>query len=160
MQYRMPLAIYAMKAHCWFLFNLCSFSASGPFSTKILFRLSATGIYWLTRLFLTRNFPENLHFTFDEFEFLPVQLSSLSLWMASHPLSATPSSFGLSAKLLRVHAVTLSELLMKKLNSADLSINPWCTLLVTGLQINFILLITTQDLQHHTTVTVWLFIYI
>lgn len=90
----------------------------------------------------------------------PVQLSSLSLWMASHPLSATPSSFGLSAKLLRVHAVTLSELLMKKLNSADLSINPWCTLLVTGLQINFILLITTQDLQHHTTVTVWLFICI
>lgn len=124
MQHRTLLAIYAMKAHCCFLFNLFYSNASGPFPTKILSRLSATSVYWLTRLFLTRNFPENVHFTFDEFKFLPVQLSSLSLWMASHPLSATPSSFVLSAKLLRAYAITLSELLMKNLNSVGFSINP------------------------------------
>lgn len=66
----------------------------------------------------------------------------MSLWMTAWPSGAatTPPNFVSSANLLRVHPVPVSRLLMKKSNSICHGTDPW---LVTGLRLDFVLLITT-----------------
>ena len=61
--------------------------------------------------------------------------------MAARPFgtTTTPPSFVSSANLLRVHSVPLSRSLMKMSDSTSPSIDPW---LVTGLQLDFMVLIT------------------
>ncbi|KAF1440525.1 Zinc finger RNA-binding protein, partial [Pygoscelis papua] len=63
---------------------------------------------------------------------------STTLWHISHS-----SQFVSSANLWRVHSAPSSRSLMKVLNRTGPSIDPWCTLLVTSLQLGFILLINT-----------------
>ncbi|KAK1208189.1 ZFR protein, partial [Pygoscelis papua] len=74
-----------------------------------------------------------------------LQPVEISLWMAAQPsgTSATAPSFVSSANLLRVHSAPSSRSLRKILNMTGPSIDPWGTLLVTSLQLGFILLITT-----------------
>lgn len=55
-------------------------------------------------------------------------------------LSATPPSFVSPTDLLRVHSFNQ---LMKMLNDIGPSTDPWGTLLVIGLQMDFVLLIRT-----------------
>lgn len=55
-------------------------------------------------------------------------------------LSATPPSFVSPTDLLRVHSFNQ---LMKMLNDIGPSIDPWGTLLVISLQMDFVLLIRT-----------------
>jgi len=55
----------------------------------------------------------------------------------------TPPSFLSPANLLRVDFILLFKSLMKMLNKTRLSTDPWKTLLVTGLQRDSVLLMTT-----------------
>jgi len=64
--------------------------------------------------------------------------------MATQPsgTAATPHILVSSANLLRVHSVPPSRSLVKWLNGTGPSIDPWGTPLVTGLLLDFVLLIT------------------
>lgn len=55
-------------------------------------------------------------------------------------VSTSPPSFPSPGSLLRLHSVTW--VIMKMLNSIGPSISPWCTPLVTGLQLELVPLIT------------------
>jgi len=57
-------------------------------------------------------------------------------------VSATPSSFVSLADLLKVDTIPSSRSLMKIWNKARCSTNPWGTLLITGLQLDSVLLIS------------------
>ena len=147
MQPRRSLAAFGTRAHCCLVVNLVPTRTPRAFSAKLFRSWSAPSMYWCMDLFLPRC--RTLHFPSLNFmRFLSAHSSSLlrSLGMAAQPsgVSATPRSLVSSAYFLRVHSVTTSRSVMKMLNSMRSGINCWGTPLVTGLQLDFMLLITTH----------------
>ncbi|KAK4807064.1 hypothetical protein QYF61_018405 [Mycteria americana] len=94
--FRMPLAFFATRAHCWLMFNLVSTRTPRFFAEKLLPSWASPSKYWCLGLFLPR-------------------------------VPSAPSS----------------RSLMKILNRTGPRTDPWGTLLVTGLQLDFVPLITT-----------------
>ncbi|KAK4826847.1 hypothetical protein QYF61_011715 [Mycteria americana] len=95
--------------------------------------------------------------------FLSAHFSSLSrsLWMAARPsdVSATPPSFVSSRNLPRVCSAPSSRSLMKVLNNIGSSIDSYSTPLVTGLHLDFELLITTLvSIIHYVFTTTVVFL--
>ena len=114
------------------------------FFTKLLSSWVATS--WCLGLFFPRC--RTLHISLLNFmKFLSAHFSSLSrsLWMAAQlcGVLVTCPSFVSSANLVRLHSVPSSRSLMKVLNRTGPSIYSWGPLLVTGLQLDFVPLITT-----------------
>jgi len=58
-------------------------------------------------------------------------------------VSVLPPSLASSVNLLGVHSNTVARALTKMLNGTGPIIDPWGTPLVSGLQLDFVLLITT-----------------
>lgn len=107
-------------------------------------------LFLCLRLFLSRN--RTLHFPLlNSMRCLLVHFSSLSrsFCMATQPpsLSNTPPSFVSSANLWKVHDVPAPRSLMKMISSIGSSIYPFRTPLVTGQQLDFMLLITDLPAQ-------------
>lgn len=138
MQPRMPLTFCTARSHWHLLFNSVSANASGQlfffFFTKLLSRWSAGSIYWYMSLFLHRNFPGEICAWFC--------WTSLGSYLSKAPVHSSEWQHNYweyqslllvlsHANLLRVHAILFSGSLMRVL-SMGLSINAWCTLLVTG----------------------------
>lgn len=117
-------------------------------------------MYWFLGLFHPRC--RTLHMSLLNFtRSLPVHVSSLtrSLWLATWPSgeSATPSSFVSSRNLLRVRSTPRSRLLMNMLKRIRHRLDPQCTSLIAGLQLDFVPITTilraqplSQFLIHHT----------
>lgn len=82
------------------------------------------------------------HFSFVELHRVPLHMLFLQLfqvlWIAAHPsgLANTTPSFLSSAALVKVHSISSSRSLVKKLKSTCPSIDPWGTSLVTVLQLD------------------------
>lgn len=87
-----------------------------------------------------------------EFHDIPVCPTVWNHEVQPFGVSATPHSFASTANLLRVHPAPFSRSLMKILNRIGPSIDSWDTLLVTGLQLDFVPLIigcsTSFQLNH------------
>jgi len=127
--------------------QLCGHQDPWVLFCKAAFQLVAPhNMYWCVGLFLCKD--RNLRFSLLNFmRFLWAHLFSLlrSLWMAAGPsgASATPLSFVLSTDLLRVHSAPSSRSLMKMLTRSGPAVDPWGTQLVTGLQLDFVWLVTS-----------------
>lgn len=89
---------------------------------------------------------QDFEFPFHEGLFGPsLQLVEVPLKgdTAQNGISAANPSFISSAALLRVYSIPSSRLLMKMFTTIGPSIDLWGTPLATGLQLDFVLLITT-----------------
>ena len=127
------------------MFNLLSTRTPRSFSSKLFPNWVATSMHWCLGLFFSTW--RTLHCSWLKFmRFLSAHFSSLfmSLGMAAWPsgISATLPSFVSPANLLRVHCPVI-QVVNEDLNRTGPSVDPWGTLLVTGLQQDFIPLITT-----------------
>ena len=148
---RIPLSFLAARAHCWLMVNLSSTRTSRSLSAELLSSRSTPSLYRCMGLFLPRC--RNLHLpVLNLIRFLSDKLSILSRsrWMVAQPfgVSTTPLSLVSSANLLRLHSNSSSRSLMKKLNKTGPSTDPWETPLVTGLQLDSALLMTTLWFCH------------
>lgn len=136
MQPGIPLATFTARAHCWVISNLLSNRTTISFSAKLLSSHSFPSLYWFMGLFLPKcricHFPllNSMRLLLGHFSSLPK-----FLWMAAQPscISASPSDFVSFADL---HSVSSSRSL-KMLNSTGSSGDPWDTLLVTGVHLDF-----------------------
>ena len=72
-----------------------------------------------------------------------VLLRSLSMAAGPSGISTTPPRFVSSENFLREHSAPSSRSIKKMLNRTGPTIDPWCTLLVTGFQLDFVPLIMT-----------------
>lgn len=136
MQPRTPTPFFVARTHCWLTFSLASTRTPRSFSSCLL---SSTS--WCLRLFLPRR--RALHF--------PVELHEVPLGPFVRPVAVSPagstalwhisrsSQFRVISKL----SATSSRPLMKTLNRTRPSVDPWGAALVTGLQLDFVPLITT-----------------
>jgi len=126
--------------------SLSSTRTPRSLSAELLSSRSTPSLYWCMGLFLPSC--RTLHLPFlNLIRFLSAQLSNLfrSHWMAAQSagVCTTPPSFASSANLLRVRSNSSFRSLMKKLNKTGPSIDPLGTPLVTSLQLDSELLITT-----------------
>lgn len=133
-QARTLSAFFALKAHCWLMFNLFSTRTPKSHSAELLFSHLAPS--------RTQHCP-----FLNTMIFLSVQLArqSRSTWMAAQPLGiqywvVTPQHFCGVCKFVEVDLCPITRLLTKRLNSTGPSISPWGThQLLTHLQLNFLL---------------------
>lgn len=132
-------AIFDVRAHCWLT---VSFSARTVRShlAKLLPCDLAPSLYW-DLVFLHKN--RTLHFLLVAFHvFCPfLSLSRFLLIAAQLSEVSTASDFALSVNLLKGHSVPPCNLLMEVLNNIGSPIDPWGVSLMTGLQLDLVLLI-------------------
>lgn len=122
------------KGDLLFIFHLPT-STSTYFFARLLWSQLTHGVYWCMRLFLPKVQDCAVHFVV----FLDISVGAV-LQPAEVPLcDSTPMgpithspSFVWSENMVRVHSVSFSRSLMKKLNSPGPSTSSWSTLLLTG----------------------------
>ena len=141
-----PLVFLAIRAHCWLMANLLSTRKRRSYSAGLLSSWTAPNLYWCIRLFLPRCRTLYLPFL-NPVRFLSSHFSCLSRfhWMTAQPsgLSANPPGFLSSSNLLSVDSIPSSRLLVKMLNKTEPSTDPRGRPLITDLQADLALLMTT-----------------
>lgn len=159
MESRMPPGLFVARAHFCLMFNIVFTRTQRSFSANLLSSQSALTVDWCLGLF----FPKDktlLNFM----RFFVACFSSLSryLWMSAKPsgLSATPHSFVSSPNFLRMQSVLSSMSLLKMLNIIGPSIDLLGTPLVTGIQGDFMLLITSLWAQQFSRFLIHLTVYL
>lgn len=140
----MTFAAFAARVYCRLKFNLVFIRTPRAFSVNLLSSWVAPSIYWHMRLFLPRC--RTLYFSLLNLtRFLSARFSSLlrsldgssTLWHISHCVQ-----FCVISKLVEGALSPITRSIMNMLNRIGPNIEPWDTLLATGLQLNFILLTT------------------
>jgi len=137
MQPRMLLAFFAVRTHCWLMFNLLSTRTSKSHSAELLSSHLASSMHW-----------QNLALPFVKHHEIPlcpilqpVQVhlnGSTTTWCIVLCSNSSPSLYHL--QICRDALCPITSFLTKRLNCNSLSISPWGTgQLVTCLQVNFVL---------------------
>lgn len=119
--------------------NLISTRTPEPFSGKLHCNLSGPSTYWCLGYFFPFAFVE-LHEIPRWPVLQPVKVhlnGSTPIWCNDHS-----SQFCIIGKLCEMHSVPSSRSLMKLLNSIGPIVDPWEAPVVTGLCLDFVLLIT------------------
>lgn len=134
---QIPLTFMAIGAHCWLMANLLSTRTPRFFFAEFLFSRSAPILCWCIWLFPSGC--RSLHLLLLNLLYALLSSLSRSCWVAFWCIS--PSSFISSAHLLRVHSIPSSSSLMKMLNKTTASTDTLGEVLITGLQLDSVLLI-------------------